>query len=843
MGYWLEKIRTASFSLQVMLLFVLPFTITFVLAFLLMVEMFGDETTGNYVQQGKFISNVLAKQSALSILYGSNEEAEGIGGPMLGLPLIDQVAIFERDGTLLYQKGEAQAWQEVYSQAEIAHELKLGKLEYQNAQYWQFLTPVILSNSPDVFGEGGTEESGEVIGYVRVLMSKAELIRVKRNFISNALLFSVLAALVFVVVVRRLTRQLTGPLKVLSVAMSGVGEKKAKFELQEHVAKEIGHIGEAYNEMMGVLEQRERELEFARDAAIGYAQAKSQFAANVSHEIRSPLNGILGTLNLLACMDPPEEQLEYIQLAQESGEQLIYLINDILDYSKMSARQMPVESVEIDLQLILEDIITLQSGTPQAEGIELVCLFESNVPPRVLGDGSRFRQLFHNLVSNAVKFTESGEVRIQAYLAKESLHTVEIQFSVIDSGIGISPKDQAGIFDPYSQKRTGNGRRYDGTGLGLAICKQIVELLAGNISVQSELGKGSEFCVRLPFKKAAVPEPSLGATVEAAKLRILIVAPPGAQALLLENFCKRHQLHYSWTPNPYSVLDTLSMKAGDRYLRSTDFLSDTVETWVFLSWPQTLERLLDQLKERKDRQRIMPCKFVSFQRQTLGGYDEQHGLFDAYINKPVRRGALENLFDPLLSPLLQSLILKGGVDGLNGPKEAVIKDSVGKGEGVKGSLVEDKSAEQSHGVSPGSGAVEVEFTADSNLQASQFCGANVLVVEDNLINQRVALATLNILGLNVDVVEDGKVALKAVEKKQYALILMDCQMPVMNGYEATRRIRKLGVNYSRTPIVAWTANVTPVERQRCLDCGMDDFLAKPFKREQLVDILGRWLNE
>ncbi|PCI47077.1 MAG: hypothetical protein COB51_06270, partial [Moraxellaceae bacterium] len=470
-----------------MLLFVFPFTITFVLAFLLMVEMFGDETTENHVQQGEFISNVLAKQSALSLLYGSGESAEHIGGPMLELPLVDQIAIFEKDGTLLYQKGEAQVWEEVFSSKEISM-LTRGSLECQNDRYWQFLTPVIIKGTPNDLERAEGSDASQMIGYVRVLMSKAELQRVKLNFILNALAFSVVAALVFVVVVRKLTKQLTAPLKLLSDAMSGVGEQKTKFVPQEHVAKEIDHIGRAYNEMMGVLEQRERELEYARDAAIGYAQAKSQFAANVSHEIRSPLNGILGTLNLLACLDPAEEQLEYIQLAQESGEQLIFLINDILDYSKMSARQMPVESAGIDLQLILEDIVTLQSGTPQAEGVELVCLFESNVPTLVLGDANRIRQLFNNLVSNAVKFTESGEVKIHAYLAREYGNTVEIQFSVFDSGIGISLEDQDSIFDPYSQKRTASGRTYDGTGLGLAICKQIVELLAGKITVHSELG-------------------------------------------------------------------------------------------------------------------------------------------------------------------------------------------------------------------------------------------------------------------------------------------------------------------------------------------------------------------
>jgi len=182
MVYWIEKIRTASFSLQVMLLFVFPFTITFVLAFLLMVEMFGDETTENHVQQGEFISNVLAKQSALSLLYGSGESAEHIGGPMLELPLVDQIAIFEKDGTLLYQKGEAQVWEEVFSSKEISM-LTRGSLECQNDRYWQFLTPVIIKGTPNDLERAEGSDASQMIGYVRVLMSKAELQRVKLNFI------------------------------------------------------------------------------------------------------------------------------------------------------------------------------------------------------------------------------------------------------------------------------------------------------------------------------------------------------------------------------------------------------------------------------------------------------------------------------------------------------------------------------------------------------------------------------------------------------------------------------------------------------------------------------------
>jgi len=791
--------------LQVMLLFVFPFTVTFLLAFILMVETFGDETTGHYLKQGKFISNVLAKQSALSILYGSGKSAAEVGEAILEQPLIDQIAIFEKDGTLLHQQGQAHSWRKVLSVKEITTQVKEGRLECQNDNYWQFLTPVIISNSPDVLGGLGIKSAEQTIGYVRVLMSKSELHRVKRNFIINALIFSTLAALVFVLVVSKLTKQLTVPLRELSEAMSGFGEEKTKFEPPVHVAKEIGDIGRAYNEMMRALEERERELEYARDSAIGYAQAKSQFAANVSHEIRSPLNGILGTLNLLACMDPQEEQLEYIQLAQESGDQLIFLINDILDYSKMSAQQMPVESEDIDLQLILEDIISLQAGTPQAEGLELVCLFENNVPARVLGDAGRFRQLFNNLVSNAVKFTERGEVKVQAYLVSESEHSVDIQFSVTDSGIGISPDDQQGIFDPYSRKCVNNGGSYDGTGLGLAICKQIVELLAGKISVHSELGAGSEFCVGLTFKKVASQMPVFKGLADRIKLRVLIVAPPGSAALVLESFCKRHELIYQWTPNPYSLNDLLSVKS---YSNAETDLDDVGETWVWMNWPQvTLDGLLNQLEDKKNTGQLRPCRFVSFQRQGLGAEMSLHNLFENCINKPIRRGALESLFD-----------------------ESMLSLTRARNQGHALSHDDDNNYQAD------------SFKASSR-EALAYDGAKILVVEDNLINQKVALATLNTLGLHADVVNDGGLALKAIEKKRYALILMDCQMPVMNGYEATRRIRKLEASFNHTPIVAWTANVTPVERQRCIDCGMDDFLAKPFKRGQLVDILRRWLSE
>lgn len=784
MKYFFAKLRSASFSTQVMFLFVIPFSFAFVAGFILMVEMFGDTTTENYLRQGKFISRVLANQSALSILYGSAENAKAVSETILALPLVDGVAIYDASSELIYQAGVDYNWTDtrwrlVNSDSPI--------LEKEDDFYWQFVATVATASAPNVYDAIAMpiENSREVIGNVRLLFSKGELGEVRSQFIGNALVLSLFITLVFILVVPRLTAKLISPLKDLSARMFNLHDgDMTRFVSKGYAAKEIVQISAAFNEMMLMLEQREKELKQARDTALEFAQIKSQFAANVSHEIRTPINGILGTFNLLVTMDLPEEQLEYVQLAQESGEQLLSLVNDILDFSKMSEGQMKVDFVEMDLQLILEDIVALQSGTPQAEGIDLVCLYDAGTPTKFLGDPSRTRQLFNNLVSNAVKFTDAGEVKIQVRLAEEKQNKFILLINVVDSGMGISPEDQVGIFDPYSQRVTAGRTKHGGTGLGLAISKQIVDLLGGQISVKSEVGKGSEFILKLPFKRALTT--SYEPLPIKDDLMVLILSAPGSQTILLENFCQRYGLRCRWLPNPHSALEYLTNN-----IQSGKLDGQYGEVWVLVNWPRPLGGLLDQFSKTKASAHIETLRFVSFQRQVLGVFNEQHAVFDAYINKPVRRVALENLF------------------------------------------------EQSCGGEP---SVRVAAGRQSSAHVHKFERAVVLVVEDNTVNQKVALATLDNIGITAELVADGAEAVEAVRNKTYSLILMDCEMPVMNGYEATRQIRKLSTSYSSMPIVAWTANVTPVEKQRCIDCGMDDFLAKPFKREQLVEILTRWLS-
>ncbi|MDH1683743.1 response regulator [Pseudomonas chengduensis] len=499
------------------------------------------------------------------------------------------------------------------------------------------------------------------------------------------------------------------------------------------------------------LSQSNRELEVARTTALNMAQARSAFLANMSHEIRTPLNGLLGMLAL--ALDGPlsAEQRQQLGIAHDSGKVLVELLNDILDLSKFEAGQLELEEIPFDLGALAEETASLLSQNA-ASAVELTCLIDPALPPQVLGDPTRVRQIVSNLLSNALKFTRFGRVDLIVACDKDG-----ISIRVRDTGIGIAEDAQARIFQPFAQAEVGITREYGGTGLGLALTRRLCEAMHGKLTLQSKEGFGSEFCAQLPLPAHAQAgsQPVLDGRIVA-----LTPASSGLQQMLSQ-----------WLPTwglGYQRLDTdASLHGVDADLLISDCPECLLAIRPAISTPILLVTAYGNFLPHEQAQRLMPL---------------------LQIARPLARNGLLQVLRHILH----------SDDG--------------------------------------------DLHGSAQTQAARESTARVLLVEDNPVNQMVAKGMLAKLGYQVLVAAHGAEALEVLEQEPIDLILMDCNMPVMDGYEASRRIRSNG-RWLELPIVALTANALSDERERCRAAGMNDYLAKPFRREELAVMLDTWLPD
>ncbi|MBM5570496.1 MULTISPECIES: PAS domain-containing hybrid sensor histidine kinase/response regulator [Deefgea] len=548
----------------------------------------------------------------------------------------------------------------------------------------------------------------------------------------------------------------------------------------DEVGNIVGYLGVATN----ISEQKRINaiLEAATEEAVQANRAKSDFLANMSHEIRTPMNAVIGFSNLLSDTPLNETQLDFVNSIQQSGDALLCLINDILDFSKIEAGHLELEAIEFDLRYLLEGALDIVAEKAAKQNLDLACIVDPRLPQKLIGDPGRLRQVLLNLLNNAIKFTADGEVVARVVLLERTTDQCCVRFMVKDSGIGMSAAAKEKLFKPFSQADSSTTRRFGGTGLGLSICKRLIDAMQGQIGVESEVGAGAEFWfeVTMPIAQGSAQQQVVPQNLQGKK--VLVVDDFAANRELIKLQLDAFGMVTSCFDSPELALSSLQATPDEYVLALID-----------MQLPE-----LDGLALAREIQKIEACAkmpLILLTSMAVPGMasDAKLAGYSAFLTKPIRQSQLIYAIEETFK--MQHL-----------PKS-------------------DQSLVTAHRL-----AEQIAATKPY-----------ILLAEDNPVNQKVAVLMLEKLGCRVDVAHNGQMALEAVQQNQYDVVLMDCQMPVMDGFAASRAIRELPIAAANVYIVALTANAFQSDIDHCYAAGMSDFVAKPIYLNEISQALQRGL--
>jgi diguanylate cyclase (GGDEF)-like protein len=731
------------------------------------------------IDQGIKWSVTFAQQSALAVLYNSPENAQETMQAMLKFPDVVSVEIFRPNRTRLAFAGER-----IFTptaKPDFDQAVKDGRLDFEDDQIWSFLAPVVRNvDRDDPFAED-LEES--VLGFVRINLSKASLNQIAREHLYVNALATIGLAVIFMTLLLVFAARLTKPIQQLVSVMDRVQSGERQLKAEASGSRDVKILAGAFNSMSKARDAEEIEMRVARDLANETAKMKMDFTAKVTHELRTPMNGIMGTIDLIedeGGLSP--KQTELVGVLHRSADILLEFITDILDFSKADAGALKLVKDDFYLIDIAQSIVDMLIGEASRKEINLGIDMDLDLPDLVHGDSGKIRQILTNLIGNAIKFTSAGDVLLRIEIVEQLENLVTYRFSVEDSGIGI-PEDVLGnIFEPFSQGNLSSTNDYTGTGLGLTISKQLVELMGGSLTVESQVGAGSKFSFTVPFE---VARDDIRTNIEkyrpeVAGLRILVVDESPVNRNIMTGIFKRWYAYHQECQDGKTALLKLRQAAARH--KHFDFVIIDQQTTGYQS-------LVTQITGDSG---LAKTKIImSFSANKLGKSEAIELGVAGTVDRPVR--------DMKLYQVVISIMNAKG-----GPKYLPVQDQ--------------------HELLP--------------LQR------RVLVVEDTVTNQIVIEEILTRLGCSVDKANNGQDAVSNYFDKEYDLILMDCRMPVIDGYEATRMYRSQEGNSKHTPIVAMTANVADENnRQLAIDAGMDDYVSKPVSIKAIKTVLAKWAND